>query len=347
MAKKHLADALKWSGARLDWPHGISAGLAMTIPVIAGRAAGHLDWGLAAAVGGLMIGGLGSLASVREQVADIALAIAAALAATMAALELTGLALEKALLVLLAFAVALAGGFSVRAAVAATRFVIFLMIAVGMMEGADHPWPLALMVAAGALWSAAVNLCIGAIARARRGPHEEKAHRVHTFAQHKAHWLRTLRTLGGWQYALRLGICLAIAVALRSTWPEHHLNWVAITVVLLTERTIEAFPVKITQRALGTLIGVVIAEGIEVSGLAALAPALVIAVLATGRPLLRANNYLAYTVITTPLILVILETGKNPDTSLLVDRIVATLAGAILVLAANAAFRRAMKDNAA
>jgi uncharacterized membrane protein YccC len=138
-----------------------------------------------------------------------------------------------------------------------------------------------------------VNLCIGAIARRLRGPEEEKPHRVHTFAQHKAHWLRSLRTLGGWQYALRLGICLAIAVALRSVWPEHHLNWVAITVVLLTERTIEAFPVKITQRAIGTLIGVVIAEIVEATGLAAAAPALVIAVLATGRPMLRANNYLA------------------------------------------------------
>ena len=341
--KKHVADALKWSGARLDWPHGIAAGLAMTVPVIAGMATDHLDWGLAASVGGLMIGGLGTLASVREQVADIALAIAAALAATLAALELSELALEKSLLVLLAFAVALAGGFSVRAAIAATRFVIFLVIAVGMMEGVAHPWPMALMVAAGALWSAAVNLCIGAIARSRRGPHEEKVQQVHTFAQHKAHWLRSLRTLGGWQYALRLGICLAIAVALRSIWPEHHLNWVAITVVLLTERTLEAFPVKITQRALGTLIGVVIAEGIEVSDLAAMAPALVIAVLATGRPLLRANNYLAYTAVTTPLILVILETGKSPETSLLVDRLLATLAGAVLVLATNAAFRRAMK----
>jgi Fusaric acid resistance protein-like len=340
MPTKHLNETLKWSGARLDWPHGIAGGLAMTVPVIVGSVTGHLAWGLAASVGGLMIGGLGSLASVREQVADIGLAIAASAAATLAALELSGLAFEKTLL---AFVVALVGGFSVRAAVAATRFVVFLMIAVGMMDGVEHPLPMALMVAAGALWSAAANLFIGAIARSRRAPGEEKVHRVHTFAQHKAHWLRTLRTLGGWQYALRLGICLAIAVMLKSIWPEHHLNWIAITVVLLTERTVEAFPVKITQRTLGTLVGVVIAEVIEVSGLAAAVPALVIAVLATARPLMRANNYLAYTVITTPLILVILETGRKPETSLLVDRLLATLAGAALVLAANAALRRAMR----
>ena len=111
-------------------------------------------------------------------------------------------------------------------------------------------------------------------------------------------------------------------------WPGHHLNWIAITVVLLTERALEAFPVKITQRALGTLIGVIVAEALEASGVAAALPALVIAVLATGRPLLRANNYLAYTAVTTPLILLILETGRSPDTSLFVDRLAATLAGA-------------------
>jgi hypothetical protein len=114
-------------------------------------------------------------------------------------------------------------------------------------------------------------------------------------------------------------------------------------VVLLTERALEALPVKITQRALGTLIGVVVAEILEASGLAAAVPGLVIAVLATGRPLLRANNYLAYTAVTTPLILVILETGKNPEVSLLVDRLAATLAGAALVLGANAAMRFATR----
>jgi hypothetical protein len=345
MPPKHLSDALKWSGARLDWPHAIAAGLAMTTPIIAGKATGHLDWGLAASVGGLMIGGLGTLASVREQAIDIALAIAAAAAAMLAALDLMALAPGRAGLVLVAFAAALLGGFSMPAAVASTRFVLFLMIAVGMMEGGGEPWQLASMVAAGAAWSALVNLAIGAVARSRRESRDDEPAKKHTFAQLKARWLRTLKTLAGWQYAIRLGTCLAIAVALKSIWPEHHLNWIAITVVLLTERALEAFPVKITQRALGTLIGVVVAEIFEASGLAAVWPALVIAVLATGRPLLRANNYLAYTAVTTPLILVILETGKDAEVSLLVDRLAATLAGAALVLAANAAMRFATRTS--
>ncbi|HLX22702.1 MAG TPA: FUSC family protein [Usitatibacter sp.] len=343
MPGKHLTESFRWSGARLDWPHAVAASLAMTIPVAAGKATGHLDWGLAASVGGLMIGGLGTLASVREQAIDIALAVAAAIAAMLAALDLLALAPGQFTLVLVASAAALAGGFSVPAAIASTRFVLFLMIAVGMMDGGGEPWLLASMAVAGAIWSALVNLAIGALARSRRGPQEASESTKHTFAQLKARWLRTLKTLTGWQYALRLGTCLAAAIALKSLWPGHHLNWIAITVVLLTERALEAFPVKITQRALGTFVGVIVAEVLETSGLAAAFPALVIAALALGRPLLRANNYLAYTVVTTPLILVILETGKSPQASLLVDRLAATLAGAALVLAANAAMRLAIR----
>ncbi|HUL55496.1 MAG TPA: FUSC family protein [Usitatibacter sp.] len=342
MPKRHLSETLKWSGSRPDWPHAIAAALAMTVPVAVGHATGHLEEGLAASVGGLMIGGLGTLASVREQAIDIALAVAAAAAAMLAALDLAAFAAGRITLVLVAFAAALAGGFSMAAAIASTRFVLFLMIAIGMMEGGGDPWALALMVAAGAAWSALVNLAIGAFVRRRGGPQEPKKTPPHTFAQLKARWTRTLRTLAGWQYALRLGACLAVAVALKAAWPDHHLNWIAIAVVLLTERSIEAFPVKITQRALGTMLGVIVTEVLEVSGIAAAAPAPVIAALALARPLLRANNYLAYTVVTTPLILVILEAGKSQGASLLADRLVATLAGAALVLAANALMRRAI-----
>ncbi|HTS85591.1 MAG TPA: FUSC family protein [Usitatibacter sp.] len=342
MSKKHLAATLEWSGSRPDWPHATAAALAMAIPVAVGHATGHLEEGLAASVGGLMIGGLGTLASVREQAIDIALAIAAATAAMLAALDITAFTAGRLALVVAAVAAALAGGFSMPAAIASTRFVLFLIIAVGMMEGGGDPWAAALMVAAGATWSALVNLAIGAIARRSRGPQEAKSPAPHTFMQLKARWLKTLRTLAGWQYALRLGACLAVAVALKAIWPDHHLNWIAIAVVLLTERTLEAFPVKITQRAVGTLLGVIATEILEVSGVAAAWPGVVIAVLALARPLLRANNYLAYTVVTTPLILVILEAGRSQGASLLVDRLVATIAGAALVLAANALMRRAM-----
>ena len=53
------------------------------------------------------------------------------------------------------------------------------------------------------------------------------------------------------------------------------------------------------------------------------------------RPLLRARNYLAYTAAMTPLIIVLLDAGATPGIGVLIDRLVATLIGAGLVIATN------------
>ena len=71
-----------------------------------------------------------------------------------------------------------------------------------------------------------------------------------------ARWRRALTRLAGWQYAFRLMICLSIAGLLRWLWPDHHMHWVALTVALLAEWQIDAFPVRTTQRALGAAFGV-------------------------------------------------------------------------------------------
>src|SRR5262249_21177753 len=156
-----------------------------------------------------------------------------------------------------------------------------------------------------------------------------------TNAQKLARWRRSLRRLSGWQYALRLALCLAVASALRWLWPDHHLHWIALTVALLIERQIDAFPVRTTQRALGTIVGV-LASGLLLS----VKPpvwALVsgIAVLASMRPFLRVRNYLAYSAVMTPLIITILDAGKPLDAGVLIDRLIATLIGGSLVIGAN------------
>ena len=51
--------------------------------------------------------------------------------------------------------------------------------------------------------------------------------------------------------------------------------------------------------------------------------------------MLRGTNYLAYSAAMTPLIVLIVDGGRAPESSLLVDRLVATVLGAALVVAAN------------
>jgi len=241
---------------------------------------------------------------------------------------------------------ALAGGYSKEAAIIATRFVLFLLIAGGTVANGPSDWHPLLLVIGGTLLGAAASMVLGAIERAIRrkpNPAPHAPQRTATRAQRRAHFRRTLGTLAGWQYTIRLMLCLTAAAALGHAWPEHHMYWVALTVALLTERAIETLPVKVTQRALGTLIGVLIAHFVFTWTLSPWALAIVVAVLAAGRAILRTRNYLAYSVVMTPLVIALLDAGKPPDWGVLADRALATLIGAVLVVAANTAFLRTAK----
>jgi uncharacterized membrane protein YccC len=113
-------------------------------------------------------------------------------------------------------------------------------------------------------------------------------------------------------------------------------------VVLLTERKIEIFPVRATQRALGTLLGVLVAGLLLVYRPPFWGLVVILGVLAGARPLLRTGNYLAYSTIMTPLVIVIMDSGQLLGVGVLIDRLVATLVGAALVIGANQILARAV-----
>jgi uncharacterized membrane protein YccC len=98
--------------------------------------------------------------------------------------------------------------------------------------------------------------------------------------------------------------------------------------------------VKTTQRAIGTALGVVVAGLFLRLELPLGALILLIGLLAGLRPLLRNRNYLAYSAVTTPLVILIIDAGRAPENGILVDRLAATLIGALLVVAATLLFGR-------
>jgi hypothetical protein len=65
-----------------------------------------------------------------------------------------------------------------------------------------------------------------------------------------------------------------------------------------------------------------------------------VGLLAGLRPLLRACNYLAYTAAMTPLIILLLDAGRPPEGGVLIDRLIAALIGAGLVIATNALLKK-------
>jgi len=342
-AKSHLAAAFRWSAdAETDWVAILASAIGMAAPILLGAVTGWLAPALSVAVGSLLVGGVGARGGFRAQAAALIAALAPAAAAAVIATGLAGHGWpsDAGVVVLAGLAGALAAmGRPVSGM--AIRFILLLIITMAVAENVPDRAGLLLLIAVGALWMSALSLVLGALARAagQRASPEETAPPL-PLRQRLARWRRALARLSGWQYALRLTICLSIAGLLRWLWPGHHLHWIALTVALLIEWQIDAFPVRTTQRALGAALGV-LATGVLL--IATPPDWLLIAamgVLAGLRPLLRARNYLAYSAVMTPLIILLLDAGQPPDAGVLVDRLIATLIGAALVIATNLVFER-------
>lgn len=347
--KAHLAQVLRWSAERdVAAIEAVAAGLGMATPVAIGAGCGHLAAGLAASLGGLVVGDAPPGPSTKLHLHRLAGVLAPAVIATIAATLAAGHGwLTVALGIGLAVAAATVGGYSRGLAVAALRFVLVLVLTGNAADATAHPAGLLVLVLAGALGAAAISFVLGALP----GPHRRtmlppadpgavveggsSAGTSATSAQKYARWKRMLAERAGWQYALRLAGCLGIAAVARHAWPDHHLHWIALVVAILTQRQLEPLPIKATQRSLGTVLGVAAASLVVAYRPPIWLLVAVIGVLAGLRPLLKARSYLAYTAVITPLIFLIMGADRPLGAGLLLDRLIATLAGAGLVVAAN------------
>lgn len=343
-SRAHLAGVFRWlPKGSADWVAVVGAGIGMAVPILLGGISGETKSGFAGALGGLLISGVGAGSGWRIQAHGLfhvlwPTVLAAALAAGLAGHGVT----THAVVILIAVMAAAVGGYDKTLALATTKFIAFLIIAVPAAEFLGDGAIFAVTMSAGAAFTVAVCLLLGAIDRAaRRGGLPAAAPAAEPAVGEKLHRLgRTLRTLDGWQYAIRIAFCLGAASAAQVLWPDLHLHWIAVTVALVAERQLEPLPVKVTQRALGTALSVlatflVIHEDLPLWGLVAGAAAL-----AGARPWLKERNYLTYTVVMTPLVIVILDSGRFSSAGVLADRLLATGIAAVLLIVANVAVAR-------
>jgi hypothetical protein len=341
--KAHLAETFRWSTeTEIELVAMLLSGLGLAVPVLAGAVAGHPTLGLVASAGSLMVGGVGRKLSASARTQELAAVLAAGLAAWIAgALIADRGALTNSLVVLLAAGAAVVSGYSRPTAVVTTRFIFALIVTINLMGVAPHRIGLLALMIVGGLWTALLTLLLGAAAGAvdgirRRSPLPETIEAPgYSAKQMRARWKRSLSQLSGWQYPLRLTVCLAIAECIASLWPGHHAQWIAVTVVLLTRRELEATPVRTTQRALGTVLGVMVASVLLVWHPPVWGMTMLVGLLGGVRPLFRARNYLLYSLVMTPLILLMLDAGRATDLSVLFGRLLATLIGSGLVLSAG------------
>jgi len=335
----HLADAFRWSTRKdLDGPAMVALALGTGAPILLAAVYGTMPWGMAAALGALMAGNARTGPSFATHVQNVIEVLAAATMAAIAAGIVAGQAwwTDVAVSVLACFA-ATFGGYSRPLAVGSGRFIVFLVITIGLMDATQDRLGLLALITAGAVWASALILVSGVLFRGLKwidsGTSERRS--AATAAQKFRRWKGTLKGYDGWQYAVRLALTLGPASVLRLEWPSHHFRWIALTVAILCHRQRDAMPIKITQRAVGAMLGVAATSLLIGRSLPGWAIAGVVAALAGPGPWLRTQNYLAYTTTMTPLIILLFDGGKPVEPDTLVDRLIATLIGAILVILAN------------
>jgi hypothetical protein len=340
-ARTHLLEALSWStDTEIKFPVMLSSSLGLAAPLVVGVLAGHPSLGVLTSLGSLMVRGVGQYLGATGHLRHIVTVLAPALCAWIAsALIAKRGVLTTILTVLLGALAAVLSGYSRYAAVATARFMFSLIITVSVMGAVPHRIGAVTLMIVGALWTALLGLLLGAAAKAidclyRFGEAPETVElRRYSANQMRIRWRSSLSELSGWQYPLRIMIGLAIAACIASVWPGRHAQWIMVTVVLVTRRKLETTAVRTTQRVLGTVLGVIAASVLLGWNPPVWATAMLVALLGGFRPLLRARSYLLYSLVMTPLILLLLDFGRVTDIDLLWERPLATLIGAGLVLA--------------
>lgn len=334
----HMREVFGWSsGPEIAAAVMAAAAFGMAVPVMLGFLSGHPKAGFSAAIGALAVGRAEAGATLAARLRGEVEALGPAACAALLAVVSGGWGWPRDLVLVVAAAIAATtSGYSRSMAVAATRFVLFLMILSAVpvpdvRQGARF----LVLVLLGASWTSALSLASAALARRQTELSSDPPPRQPTARQKFLRWKRSLSCFAGWSYPVRLTSCLAVGVVLERLWPNHHLHWIGLTVALLTPRQAEAIPIKITQRAIGTAVGVGAAEVALRPGMPGWGLVIAVALLAGARPLLRVRSYLAYSLVMTPLIVLIIDAGRAPEAGLLADRLLATVLGAALVIAAG------------
>ena len=134
-----------------------------------------------------------------------------------------------------------------------------------------------------------------------------------------------------WSFVLRLEACLAVGELVRQLTPFGHSYWILLTIGLTLKPDVQSVLSRTLQRAGGTLLGV---------GLAWVPPLLspgyaifpMIAALSAPIPWSVRRNYAIFCILVTPLVLLILDFGGPVGLDVVLQRIVNTATGCVIVI---------------
>ena len=307
--------------------------LGLAVPLAAGQMTGHPAEGMAASLGGLALGGAASGGTFGDRAKTLVYDLIAGCLGMLIGSSLARYGIVAVGLPAAAALAGLFGGISRPLVRASILFLVYMVIATSIETSARQSIGLMVLFGLGAAWCAGLALVLEGLFQRIWGRRDKvEARPRYTWKQLLRRWRYSLKRLAGWQYVLRITLCLLAAQGFELVWPGHRGYWVSLTVVIVVQRFMSGALTRTRQRAAGTFVGVFL---ISLFLLAQPSPWLIlcfIAVLGAARPVLQEVNYVAYAAVMTPLVILLLEFGREPSLTVAVDRLIATLVGCAIAL---------------
>ncbi len=315
-----LADAARWSREVPVPPSWmVGSALGMGIPIAACAAIGRTDLGMLASIGGLAVGGAGGYGNLRDQSLRLAYAVIAGALAILIGSASGGYGwITGAVVVIATIFAAVIGRFGRTIARYSSLFIVFVVIGTSIhTEGAVSPAGATLIFIAGAIWTMLVSLAASGLFRVlgmEPVPDPDaipgRPPTSPSIKNRLRRWSASLSTRTGWQYPLRIGLCMLAAEIVAVLWGQQQAYWIPLVVALVVQPGLETTGSRVFQRAIGTFAGVLAVSLLLLWSLPIGLLALIVMILAGLHPLLKVRNYALYSAVMTPLILILLEFGK-------------------------------------
>ncbi|WP_149823565.1 FUSC family protein [Streptomyces tailanensis] len=138
-----------------------------------------------------------------------------------------------------------------------------------------------------------------------------------------------------WRYGLRLALCIGLAQALVSLIAVPRSYWVALTITFVLKPDFGSVFSRALLRALGTVVGLVVAAGVLAEVPRGWWDVPVMLLLAPLVPVFTPRGYGYQTAAITPVILLLSDTLNREGTDLLLPRLVDSLMGCAIALVAG------------
>lgn len=302
-------------------------------PLALGVALGHTRYGAFAALGALPAGVVATFGRGRRRVTAVMLSTAGMAVGAFAGAAAAGHAwLLLVAAALFAYTAGLLGAFGTRIGVAALQWPVSLLLATSTPDTPRAALARAAFVFAGGAWQAALSLADGSSGdrESRRSAADFARHLRSTLATHLS-----VRSPYG-RHALRLAAVAVVAQSVATAVGLPHAYWAALTAVIVLKTDHADTVRRGLDRVGGTLCGLALGVVLIELGRLGTVPLLLGATAALIVAYARfSTDYLTYTLFLTGFVAALLDlTGEDtPGTAL--ARLLATLLGGTLALAAS------------